>query len=132
MKAVPLVAIGMALVIGSAAASAQAAPQAGVQPPRGAGAARGRHAQQLANIDLTAEQKAKLEAISAKYADENRATRDAMAADPAAAMKKMMAIRDRMLPEIRAVLSVEQRAIFDKNIAEMTTRMNAMARPPAI
>jgi Spy/CpxP family protein refolding chaperone len=126
-------ALGVVFVIsGTVAASAQAAPQAGVQPQRGAGAARGRDAQQLANIELTAEQKTKLEAINAKYAEENRTTRDAMAADPAAAMKRMMAIRDKMLPEIRAVLTVEQRAIFDKNIAEMTSRMNAMAKPPAM
>lgn len=83
----------------------------------------------MAGIELSAEQKAKLEAITVKYADENQDVRGLMAADPVATMKRMMAVRERMLSEVRAVLIAEQRAIFDRNIAEMKLLMDARMKP---
>ena len=130
VKAVRIAALGVALVSGgSGLARAQAAA---TQQLGGAGAVRGLGNQQLDGIELSAEQKTRLEAITAKYADQNKRVRELMAADPAAAMRQMVAVREKMLPEVRAVLTVEQQAIFDRNIAELKARMNARMKPPAI
>lgn len=130
VKAVRIAALGVALVSGgSGLAGAQAAA---TQQLGGAGAVRGRGNQQLDGIELSAEQKTRLEAITAKYADQNKRVRELMAADPAAAMRQMVAVREKMLPEVRAVLTAEQQAIFDRNIAELKARMNARMKPPAI
>lgn len=122
MQAIRTAALGVALVIGSAmGARGQAAPPAvGVPQQSAPGAARVRGSQQLAGIELSAEQKAKLEAITLRYAEENKGGRD---------LKKMLAVREQMLPEFRAVLTVEQRAIFDTNVAAMKARIDLRMKP---
>ena len=47
---------------------------------------------------------------------------------------EMNDLRTKISPEIRAILTPEQQAIFDKNTAEMKARMEAMSKqaPPAI
>ena len=54
--------------------------------------------------------------------------------DRAEGMKKMNDLRAKISPEIRAVLTAEQQAIYDKNTADMKARMDAMAKqaPPAL
>ena len=111
-------------------ARGQAAPPAAGVPQQSApGAARVRGSQQLTGIELSADQKAKLEAITLRYAEENKGGRDLMATDPVEAMKKMLAVREQMLPELRAVLTVEQRAIFDTNVAAMKARIDLRIKP---
>ena len=131
MQAIRTAALGVALVMGSAlGVRGQAAPPAAGVPQQSApGAARVRGSQQLAGIELSAEQKAKLEAITLRYAEENKGGRDLMATNPAEAMKKMLAVREQMLPELRAVLTVEQRAIFDTNVAAMKARIDLRIKP---
>lgn len=81
--------------------------------------------------DLTPEQKAKLTAINERHADETRAVGDLFRTDPDAAIKRMIALRARMQGEVRAVLTPEQRAIFDRNVAEMNAQMDArLSGPP--
>ena len=46
--------------------------------------------------------------------------------DRAAAFTKMQAVRDKMSPEIRAVLTADQQVIYDKNLAEQKARMEQM------
>ena len=84
----------------------------------------------LVGIDstLSADQKAKLAEITAKYAPEQQAIRDMMATDREGAMKKRMELQAKTNPEIRAILSAAQQAVFDKNLEEMTKRMS-MPRP---
>ena len=82
------------------------------------------------SLELTPDQKARLEAIARKYAPEGKATSELFASDPAEAMKRMLAVRARMQKEVRTVLTVEQRAIFDRNVAEMNAQMDAHM-PPA-
>ncbi|MEO8619881.1 MAG: hypothetical protein ABI625_02375 [bacterium] len=131
MKAFHIAALSTALVIASATG---AGAQAAATPQQGAPeAARARGNAQLAGIELSEAQKTKLEAITVKYADQSKAAREAMATDPSDAMKRMMAVRDKMVPEVRAVLTTEQQAIFDKNVAEMKMRMGGMMmKPPAL
>ena len=130
MKVFRIAALGLALVAGTAVvASAQAAPQQ--QGQRGA-----RPNQQLKDITLTAEQQTKIDEINKKYAPEMQVIRESMqgCGDRAEGMKKMNDLRAKISPEIRAVLTPEQQAIYDKNTAEMKARMEAMSKqaPPSL
>ncbi|MEP6731491.1 MAG: Spy/CpxP family protein refolding chaperone [bacterium] len=130
MKALRIAALGFALVVGgSVVASAQGA---GTQQ-QGRG---NRPDQRLKDITLTAEQQAKIEEINKKYQPEMQVIRESMqgGGDRTEGMKKMNELRTKMQPEIRAILTPEQQAIFDKNVTEMKARMDAMPKqaPPAI
>ena len=128
MKVFRIAALGVALLAGSTAiAGAQnAAPSAPTQQG-GPGGGRGRF-NTMNGIELTDAQKAKVNEIQTKYQPEMQAIRESMqgGGDRAAAFTKMQAIRDKMNPEIRAVLTAEQQAIFDKNLAEQKARMEQM------
>jgi Spy/CpxP family protein refolding chaperone len=76
-------------------------------------------------LELSAEQRAKLTAITDKHADEGRIIGELFRIDPDSAMKRMVALRTKMQAEVRAVLTAEQRAIFDRNVAEMNAQLNA-------
>jgi Spy/CpxP family protein refolding chaperone len=133
MKAIRIAALGIALVAGSSVvASAQGAPPTGAQQQGGPG--RGRPNQQLKDITLSTEQQTKIEEINKKYSPEMQVIRQSMqgGGDRAEGMKKMNELRSKMSPEIRAVLTAEQAAIYDKNTADVKARMDAMAKPPAI
>jgi Spy/CpxP family protein refolding chaperone len=128
MKAIRIAALGVALLAGSAAvAGAQAATQAPTQQG-GPGGGRGGFNRSMNGIELTDAQKTKVAEIQAKYNPDLQAVRESMqgGGDRAAAFTKMQAIRDKMNPEIRAVLTTEQQAIFDKNLAEQKARMEQM------
>jgi Spy/CpxP family protein refolding chaperone len=125
MTAIRIAALGVALLAGSAAvAGAQAATQAPTQQ----GGRRGGFNRSLNGIELTEAQKAKVAEIDAKYAPELTAVRESMqgGGDRAEAFKKMQAINEKRNPEVRAVLTAEQQAIFDKNLAEQKARMEQM------
>jgi Spy/CpxP family protein refolding chaperone len=127
MKAIRIAALGVALLAGSAAvASAQAGAPAPAQQG-GPGGGRGGN-RSLNGIELTDAQKTKVAEIQAKYQPDLQAIRESMqgGGDRAAAFTKMQAVRDKMNPEIRAVLTAEQQTIFDKNLAEQKARMEQM------
>ena len=124
--AVLVVVLGTAM---SGRASAQSNVQAGNPPQQGAAANRAAAAQ-LGGLELTTEQKARIEAISARYAAASRSAMDGMATDRDDAIKRLMALREKMLPEFRAVLTAGQREIFDRNMAEMKARLSALPKPP--
>ena len=127
MKAIRIAALGVALLAGSTAiAGAQATPQAPAQQG-GPGGGRGFN-RSLNGIELTEAQKTKIAEINAKYQPELQAIRDSMqgGGDRAAAFTKMQAVRDKMSPEIRAVLTADQQVIYDKNLAEQKARMEQM------
>ena len=125
MKAIRIAALGVALLAGSAAvAGAQAATLSPTQQG-GPGGGRGGFNRSMNGIELTDAQKTKVAEIQAKYQPDLQAVRESMqgGGDRAAAFTKMQAIRDKMNPEIRAVLTAEQQAIYDKNLAEQKARM---------
>ena len=131
MKAIRIAALGVALLAGSTAiAGAQAASQAPTQQggPGGPGGGRGGMNRTMAGIELTDAQKAKVAEINAKYQPDMQAIRESMqgGGDRAEAFTKMQALREKMTPEIRAVLTAEQAAIYDKNVAEQKARMEQM------
>ena len=125
MKAIRIAALGVALLAGSAAV---AGAQAGTQAPAQQGGGRGGFNRSMNGIELTDAQKAKVAEIQAKYQPEMQAIRESMqgGGDRAEAFKKMQALNDKRNPEIRAVLTPEQQAIFDKNLAEQKARMEQM------
>ena len=129
MKAIRIAALGVALLAGSAAvAGAQAGTQAPAQQGGPGGGGRGGFNRSLNGIELTDAQKAKVAEIQAKYQPEMQAIRESMqgGGDRAEAFKKMQDLNDKRNPEIRAVLTPEQQAIFDKNLAEQKARMEQM------
>ena len=129
MKAIRIAALGVALLAGSTAiAGAQAATQPPAQQQGGPGGGRGGFNRSLNGIELTDAQKTKVAEIQAKYQPEAQAIRESMqgGGDRAEAFKKMQALNDKRNPEIRAVLTPEQQAIFDKNLAEQKARMEQM------
>ncbi len=124
MKAIRIVALVAALLLGGAVlASAQGAMQQGGQ---------GRRNMQLDGIELTDAQKAKLEEIQKKYQPEMTALRSEFQSggDRAVLMKKSAALRDRSSAEIRAILTPDQQAVFDKHTTEMKARMEQAQRQP--
>ena len=127
MKAIRIAALGVALIAGSAAiAGAQAAAPATQQGgPGGGGPGRGIN-RLITGITLTEAQQAKFTEIQAKYQPQLTAARESAAGDRAAMFKAMQGINDKMYPELRAVLTPEQQAIFDKNIEERKARMQQM------
>ena len=132
LMAIRSAALTIALILGSAVgASAQVAAPPAAQTLRGPDGGRGAGPAQLPSFELSAEQKTKLEVITAKYAGENKAAQELMATDFAAGLKKLMTLRDKVTPEIRAILTADQQAIFDRNVAEMKVRMGTMGKPPA-
>ena len=124
MKAIRIAALVAALLIsGAAIASAQGAMQQGGQ---------GRRNMQLDGIELTDAQKSKLEQIQKKYQPEMMALRAEFdrGGDRAELMKKGADLRDRSSAEIRAILTADQQAVFDKHNAEMKARMEQAQRQP--
>lgn len=124
MKAIRVVALGVLLLaVGAVSARAQDATQQGQ--------ANGRRADRLLdNMLLTDAQKAKIDGITRKYQPELQALRQSMSSggDRAEGMQKWKSLVEKMQPEIRAVLTPDQQAIFDKNAAEQRARMEQMMR----
>lgn len=123
MKALRIAALVAALLVsGAAIASAQGAMQQGGQTRRNV---------QLDGIELTDAQKVKLEEIQRKYQPEMMALRTEFqnGGDRVELMKKGAALRERSSAEIRAILTADQQAVFDKHTAEIKARMDGQ-RPP--
>lgn len=117
MKTIRIAVVVAALLMGGAAlARAQGAMQHGGS---------GRRAVQLDGIELTDAQKVKLEEIQRRYQPEMLALRNEFqnGGDRAELMKKGAALRDRSSAEIRAILTPDQQAVFDKHTAELKARM---------
>jgi Spy/CpxP family protein refolding chaperone len=129
-KALRMVALGASLLIGGATL-AQA--QAGAQQQ---GERRGGRNMELNGIELTDAQKAKLEAIQKKYQPEMMALRNEMmnGGDRAALMKKAGDLREKQAKEIRPILTPDQQAVFDKNLAEQRARLQQRQQqgPPSL
>lgn len=122
MKALRIAALGVALVVGTAISAHAQGGGAGMGGGRG-----GRGNMLMVGIDstLSPDQKAKVAEVMAKYAPEQQAIRDMMQTDREGAMKKRVELSGKMNPEIRAILSKEQQATFDKNLEEQAKRMAA-------
>ena len=135
MKAIRIAALGVALLVGSAAiAGAQAGTPGTMQQggPGGPGGGRGGIGRIISGITLTEAQQAKVNEITAKYQPELLKVRESFqnGGDRAELMKKGVALRDKSSAEIRAILTPDQQVVFDKHAAEMKARMAQAQRQP--
>jgi Spy/CpxP family protein refolding chaperone len=131
MKVIRIATLAAALCVGiTSVAAAQ-----GTEPPQqgqGQGEMRrggGMGGMLLKDINLTDAQKAQVKAIREKYAPlqlELRKSVQATGSPPDEATRtKMMDLQSKQAAEIRAVLTADQQATFDKNLAEMKSRMES-------
>jgi len=130
MKIVRIAGLAIALCAASASlAAAQGRPDSA--PP---GGRRGGMGQMLLNgITLTDAQQAQLKTIREKHMPAISAYRDSLRSTGAppddAARAKMAAMNDAYVAEVRAILTADQQAILDKNIADAKARMRAGPPP---
>lgn len=105
------------LALASVAGTTQLSAQGGGGGGRGMGGARMME-MMLKDITLTDAQKAKVDSINAEM--QKSMPQMTPGEPPAPEMReKMMAARQKQQTDIRAVLTDEQKVIFDKNIANM-------------
>ena len=89
----------------------------------------------LRDITLSADQKAKLDSLHARHQaemDQMRARGDSM---PMMDREHMRTMMEQHVSEVRAILTPDQQAIFDRNVADMRNRMQQGGRrgnPPRI
>lgn len=120
------------LLAGTTGALAVTAAPAAAQPPEGGRGGRGQAMMQnmlFEGITLTDAQKAKVDSIRAASRERMMAERGNAGGPPDSAT--MAARRERMQAEraaLRAVLTADQQATFDKNVLAMEERMRTMRR----
>jgi Spy/CpxP family protein refolding chaperone len=131
MKVIRIATLAAALCVGiTSVAAAQ-----GTEPPQqGQGQGEMRRGDRmggmlLKDINLTDAQKAQLKEIREKYAPlqlELRKSAQATGGPPDEATRsKMMDLQSKQAAEIRVILTADQQATFDKNLAEMKSRMES-------
>jgi Spy/CpxP family protein refolding chaperone len=125
MRKLQLVLVAALLVGVSAAATAQDPQPQGQRQGGGRGMG-----MLLQGITLTAEQQAKVDSINAKYMTVRRAIMQADSLDQDARRAKGRELMGRQRDEIKALLTDEQKKVFDKNVEEMQARMQGGGRPP--
>lgn len=130
MKHIRLVLAGALLALGSATVvQAQSAPTGRMQ----GGQRGGRMMQMLMNgITLTADQQKQYDAIVAKYQDQMQSARTEANGDRDAMRTKMRDLMSKEGDEIKAILTDEQRKVYDQNVKDMEARRQQMGggNPP--
>jgi Spy/CpxP family protein refolding chaperone len=117
-----MVALCIGLAIGAAAVAGAQSP-GGEGGGGGGGGFAGRRMQRLLQgITLTAPQQVKVDSITAKYRAQMPAFTPGSPPD-SATRGKMRALFGNQDEEIRAVLTPDQRKVWDQNVTEMRNRM---------
>lgn len=125
MKVIRIAALAAALCVGmTSIAAAQ-----GTEPAQGqARGGRGMGGTLLKDITLTDAQKEQVKTIREKYLPQQvelRKSAQATGSMDDAARAKMADLQNKQAAEIRAILTADQQAQFDKNLAEIKARMEA-------
>lgn len=128
MKVIRIATLAAALCVGmTSVAAAQGAPPQG----QGMGEMRrggGMGGMLLKDITLTDAQKAQIKTIREKYLPQQMELHKAAQATGAppdeATRAKMMDLQTKQAADIRAILTADQQATFDKNLAEMKSHMD--------
>lgn len=127
MRKLQLVLVAAMLVGGSAAATAQD-PQPQGQRQGGGGR---QMAMLMQGITLSADQQAKVDSIGVRYTEQRRALMQDESLDMDARRAKGRELMGKQRDEIKAILTDEQKKVFDKNIEDMQARMQqGGGRPP--
>jgi Spy/CpxP family protein refolding chaperone len=128
MKVIRIATLAAALCVGltsiAAAQSTEPAPQGQGEARRGGGMG----GMLLKDITLTDAQKAQIKTIRDKYVPQQMELRKSAQATGSvddATRAKMMDLQTKQAADIRAVLTADQQAQFDKNLVEMKARMDA-------
>jgi Spy/CpxP family protein refolding chaperone len=109
-----------ALVVGASAVATAQDPQPQGQRQGGRGMGMGMLMQ---GITLTAEQQAKVDSINARYMTVRRAIMQADSLDQDTRRAKGRELMGKQRDEIKALLTDEQKKVFDRNVEEMQARM---------
>jgi Spy/CpxP family protein refolding chaperone len=124
MKAIRIATLAAALCVGMTSVAAAQGTE-----PQGQGQGRGERmgGTLLKDINLTDAQKAQVKTIRDKYVPQlqelGKASQATGGPPDEATRTKMMDIRAKQTAEIRAILTADQQATFDKNLADMKARM---------
>lgn len=118
-----------ALVLVASTASAQSG-QGGMGQGGGQGMAQRQNEMLFKDITLTDAQKAQIDTIQTKAREEQRAMMQGGGMQDPSMREKMTEMRKKQMDAIRVVLTAEQQAIFDKNLAAMPA-MGARRPPPS-
>ncbi|MFL5488565.1 MAG: Spy/CpxP family protein refolding chaperone [Gemmatimonadaceae bacterium] len=127
MKVIRIATMAAALCVGMASVAAAQ----GATPPQGQGEARrggGMGGMLLKDITLTDAQKDQIKTIREKYLPQQmelRKSAQATGSMDEATRAKMADLQNKQAAEIRAILTADQQATFDKNLAEMKAKMAA-------
>jgi Spy/CpxP family protein refolding chaperone len=129
MKAIRIATLAAALCVGmttvAAAQSTEPSQQGQGEMRRGGGMG----GMLLKDITLTDAQKAQVKTIREKYLPQQLELRKAAQAvggpPDEATRSKMMDLQTKQATEIRAILTADQQAQFDKNLADMKARADA-------
>jgi Spy/CpxP family protein refolding chaperone len=122
MKAIRIATLAAALCVGMTSVAAAQGTE-----PQGQGRGDRMGGMLLKDINLTDAQKAQVKTIRDKYIPQLQELRKASQATGGppdeATRTKMMDIQTKQTTEIRAILTADQQATFDKNLAEIKARM---------
>ena len=122
MKKLQLLAVAALVVIGSNAAFAQDGRRGGGDP----------NAMLLQGITLSAEQQAKADSMGKNMMGEMQKMRADSTVDRETRMAKGREMRAKHMDALKAILTDEQKKVFEKNVADMQARMQQGGgqRPP--
>ena len=124
---IAMMAAAMALTVTSVAKAQDAGAQQ--QGQRGGRGGRGGVQMLLNGITLTDAQKAQVDSITKSYQEKNQDLMEAARGGDQDARSKMMANRQQQTKDIEAVLTADQKTVFEKNMEEMRNRQGG-GRPP--
>jgi Spy/CpxP family protein refolding chaperone len=129
MKVIRIATLAAVFCVGIASIAAAQGTQ---PPPQGQGEGRrggGMGGMLLKDITLTDAQKAQVKTIREKYLPQQVELRKAAQATGGppddATRTRMMDLQSKQAAEIRAILTADQQAAFDKNLADMKQRMQS-------
>lgn len=126
MKKLPLILAAALLMAGTSVATAQDQP-----PMRQQGRGGNMMGMLLQGITLTADQQTKVDSISAKYREQMMAMRQDQSIDQDTRRSKSRELMTKQSDEIKALLTDEQKKVFEKNLADMEARRQQMGAPGA-
>lgn len=132
MKKLQMLVLAGLMISSASLAVAQDPQPQGQGQGRGMGGNRGM-AMLMQGITLTAEQQVQVDSIAAKYQAQRQALMADQTLDQDARRAKGRELMGKQQEEIKAVLTPEQKAVFEKNVADMQARMQQGGggqRPP--
>lgn len=130
MRKLQFLAAAALIAMSSTAATAQGGGGGGGGQGRGGMSPAQMKEMYFAGITLSAEQNTKVDSIMKSYADLNAALRADQSMDMQARRAKMTENRTKQTDDLKAVLTDDQKKIFEKTMADMAARMQGGGRPP--